>query len=444
MYKIVFVFLFVMSCYYLPAQTIGGQMIGLAGKHVVLEGYKGDRTYVIGKTKANAAGQFTIPYAQNQFGIGVLSAGQNAQLPVLLHGENIVLSGKNLDDATTVKVTSGAENELFAQYNVEQALRNKALDAWAFLDDLYYKEPFLANRGQALSSAQQVIIDELERLRLQEQQFIQSIPKDSYLSWFLNTKKLITSVETVVKYRPEYAENILRVFRQFNYADKRLYKSGLLGSAVGNYFWLIKNTDTTAAQKNAAAKAAIDQIYAQLAGNNEQMAEMTDFLITLFMQQGLDDFAEYLATKILGEETCTLNDNVQDKLESYRKMKVGNVAPNITFENSTSLYDLQSEQTMVVFWASWCPHCQEEMPKVNTWAKANPTSRVIAISLDDDKAAYETAIKEYPELQHHTDLKKWNGKAVNDYYVYGTPTFILLDKDKTIVGKYASFDAMKK
>jgi hypothetical protein len=26
-----------------------------------------------------------------------------------------------------------------------------------------------------------------------------------------------------------------------------------------------------------------------------------------------------------------------------------------------------------------------------------------------------------------TDLKKWNGKAAKDYFVYGTPTFILLD-----------------
>ena len=86
----------------------------------------------------------------------------------------------------------------------------------------------------------------------------------------------------------------------------------------------------------------------------------------------------------------------------------------------------------------------EEMPKLNAWAAANPNTKVVAISLDEDQAAYETTIQQFPNIFHHTDLKKWEGKAVNDYFVYGTPTFIVLDKDKKIVGKYASFEGVEK
>lgn len=86
----------------------------------------------------------------------------------------------------------------------------------------------------------------------------------------------------------------------------------------------------------------------------------------------------------------------------------------------------------------------EELPKLNEWALANPLTKVVAISLDNDKTAYETAIQKFPALIHDTDFKKWDGKAVTDYYVYGTPTFIVLDKDKNILGKYADFKAIEK
>ena len=138
-------------------------------------------------------------------------------------------------------------------------------------------------------------------------------------------------------------------------------------------------------------------------------------------------------------------------MAGYAAMKEGNQAPNIIFEkqiNSSSalavgLYNIKSEQTLVVFWASWCPHCMEEMPKLNEWAKNNPNTKVIAISLDEDKTAYENAISNFTNLSHYCDFKKWNSKAVKDYYIYGTPTFILLDKDKKIVGKYSSFEQVK-
>lgn len=85
----------------------------------------------------------------------------------------------------------------------------------------------------------------------------------------------------------------------------------------------------------------------------------------------------------------------------------------------------------------------EELPKINDWAVANPSTKVIAISLDEDKTAYETAIQKLPLLIHDCDFKKWEGKAVTDYYVYGTPTFIVLDKDKNILGKFPEFEQLK-
>ena len=109
-----------------------------------------------------------------------------------------------------------------------------------------------------------------------------------------------------------------------------------------------------------------------------------------------------------------------------------------------NLGDFKGKKVFVNLWASWCPHCMEELPKLNEWAVVNPKTKVVAISLDDDKTAYETTIQKFPALIHDTDLKKWEGKAVTDYFVYGTPTFIVLDKDKNIVDKYSDFKSIEK
>lgn len=38
------------------------------------------------------------------------------------------------------------------------------------------------------------------------------------------------------------------------------------------------------------------------------------------------------------------------------------------------------------------------------------------------------------------DYKKWESAAVSDYYIYGLPTFTVLDKGHKIVGKYALWE----
>jgi len=43
-------------------------------------------------------------------------------------------------------------------------------------------------------------------------------------------------------------------------------------------------------------------------------------------------------------------------------------------------------------------------------------------------------------MLHSCDYKKWKSAAVSDYYIYGSPTFIVLDKDHKIVGKYALWE----
>lgn len=198
-------------------------------------------------------------------------------------------------------------------------------------------------------------------------------------------------------------------------------------------------------EMNAGFIKSVDTIMKKFSGSEATKQFAIKYLQLGFKEIGNEKVLQYIDQKYQHIiEQC--NDNTGEKSEfekrmaGYQAMKIGSQSPNITFTNNSTLYDIQSELTLVVFWASWCPHCMEELPKINTWAAEHPNTKVVAISLDDDQTAYETVIKEHQNLMHNTDLKRWEGKAVNDYYIYGTPTLVLLDKDKKIVGKYSKFE----
>ena len=90
---------------------------------------------------------------------------------------------------------------------------------------------------------------------------------------------------------------------------------------------------------------------------------------------------------------------------------------------------------MVIFFAAgWCGHCQTELPKlVEIYKHWNAYGvEVVLVSLDETQSAFESFASAFPFISI-TDLKKWEGKAVTDYYVFGTPTLFLLDQEKKIV-----------
>jgi thiol-disulfide isomerase/thioredoxin len=133
------------------------------------------------------------------------------------------------------------------------------------------------------------------------------------------------------------------------------------------------------------------------------------------------------------------------QLETYRAMKKGNKAPEIIFKgtlvqsgksaaNVAKLSAVPAQQTLVVFGASWCPSCKEEMPKIaENYAKWKSKGlEVVFISLDIEEKEFTEFVKNYPFLSF-CDFKKWESKPVQDYYVFGTPTLFLLDSNQTIL-----------
>jgi hypothetical protein len=182
----------------LTAQTITGNLSQLAKQEIKVEGFNGLETYSIAKTTLDEKGNFSVSYTKEDKGIGYLTSADNKPLFVILSGEDITLQGETLRFLETIKITKGVENKAFETYAKNHPKREQALSAWVYLENLYRTDSLFSIQ----KSPSQAIQKEKKRIHQEDAAFLASLPKDSYVKWFLPIRKLVSSVSAVAQYRP--------------------------------------------------------------------------------------------------------------------------------------------------------------------------------------------------------------------------------------------------
>ena len=427
---------------WVTAQTISGNLSLLVNQPIKLEGFNGFKTYSIANTNIDEKGNFSLSYSKADEGVGYLMSADNKPLFVILSGENIELVGNDLSSREYLKIIKGSENRFFETYSQEQPRREQTLSAWAYLEKIYQRDSlFLVQKTPA-----NAIVEEKKRIKNEEQIFLNMLPAKSYVKWFLPVRKMVSNVSVVAQYRTDEIAATLSAFRALDYTDQRLYKSGLVKDAIESQFWLIENSGKSLDSVFIEMKTSIDSMMIYLVKDEKKLNEVADFLFDLLEKHSLFQASEYLALKVLNEVSCTINNDLAKQLETYRAMKKGNIAPDIFLKDNVKareyvgkkppqkLSDFNSKYTVVVFGASTCPKCKEELPEIarqyQKWKGQGV--EVVYVSLDEDLAAYNDFVKDFPFVAT-CDLKKWEGQIVKDYYVFGTPTMFLLDQKRKIL-----------
>ena len=421
------------------AQIISGNLSQQGGQEIKLEGFNGLKTYLIASAQINEKGTFKLIYNQSDYGVGYLKIADGKPLIVILSTENIELVGQTLSNTETLSIVKGKENQAFERYAKEHPRREQVITAWDYLDKFYSVDTLFSSQKKTSKKIQ----EELKRIKNEDLAYIESLPKNSYVRWFLPTRKLVSSVATIAQYRPSEIPESILAFRNLDYCDPRLYKSGLYRDAIEGHFWLLENSGKPLDSIAQEMKISIDAMMVKLITNEKIYNEVTSYLFDLLEQHSLFQASEYLALKILNEKSCTVDSDKARQLETYRAMKKGNIAPDMVFDttyfaNNTAtlhqLSDIKTPYTVVVFGASWCPKCKEELPEINKlynkW-KSNGIE-VVFIALDEDKESFTSFASGFP-FPSYSDFKKWDSKIVTDYYVFATPTLFLLNNKREIV-----------
>ena len=408
-------------------------------QEIRLEGFDGLNTYEIAKMVTDDKGNFSLSYSESDYGVGYLISSDQKPFILILSGEEIEIKGESLTKPESIRIINSQENLLFEKYAKEHPRREQVLSAWDYLEKIYASDTLFSDRNRPY----QAINEEINRIKQEDQKFLENLPENSYVSWFLPVKKLISSVSVIAQNRPKEITPTIDFFRTLDYTDPRLYKSGLFRDAIESHFWLLENSGKTLDQVFAEMKISIDVMNDNLIQDEKKYNEVMDYLFDILERQSLFEASEYLALKVLNQESCSVDADLANQLETYRAMKIGNVAPDFVFsgdlignlgKSEKKLSDIKSEYKLVFFAASWCPKCTEEIPQLlplhNKWKSQG--IEVVGVSLDEDKESFINFFGQLPFISM-CDYKKWDGIVVNKYFVSSTPTMFLLDKDLKII-----------
>jgi thiol-disulfide isomerase/thioredoxin len=254
-----------------------------------------------------------------------------------------------------------------------------------------------------------------------------------------------TAQNLIVNTSPKETQSSINIFKNINFSDPQLYSSGLVFSIIERQFWALQKSGLDDATKLKELNTSVDIILDSVKKNEKLYNDLTKYLFQYFEKYSLFTASEYIALKALNQKEVTLNTALVNKLESYRKMRVGNIAPNfelvgdvfkngVAVKNAIRLADINAKYKLVIFGGSWCSQCRSEMiqllPRYNNWK--SKWLEVVFISLDTDKKEFENFTASFP-FYSACDYKKWETQAAKDYYVSSSPTIFLLDSNNKII-----------
>ena len=440
----VFLILFLLSFTVIQTtaqNSIVGNFSSIKGQSIRLMGYQGPEVYSIDSSQVDPQGNFELHYSNANLGMGYLVSSEGSPYMVVLEKGKVQLTGNTPADASSIVINNGEQNKLFVQYALAHGKREQALSAWVYLKNLYGSDTLFKNHLDSKLS----ITSEINNLNKADNDFLNGLPAASFMNWYLPVRKLVSDIQAVANSRPQEIPATTMAFRSINYAHPQLYTSGLFSELLERQFWLIQNSGLDQASQIKEINTSVDFILSSVSKNEKLYNEFTKYLFQYFEKNSLFDASAHLALKALNQKEVILNNSLAFKLESYRKMKVGNTAPEFEFKgdvivnrelanNVKRLSDIKSKYKLVVFGGSWCPQCKAEtiqlIMRYNKW-KAKDVA-VVMVSLDTDKKALQDFASDFPYTLV-CDYKKWDTQAAKDYYVSSSPTLFLLDSNNKII-----------
>lgn len=135
------------------------------------------------------------------------------------------------------------------------------------------------------------------------------------------------------------------------------------------------------------------------------------------------------------------NDDGGDEDSKYATelLQVGDTPPDITTltdiegDGVDPIANNSGKYIVLDFWASWCPDCRQEMPKMKALYEKYATDDIVfvGISFDTTKEALVTYCADnaiaWPQ---YSEFKKWKETTISkDFNINWIPTIYLIDPD---------------
>ena len=240
-----------------------------------------------------------------------------------------------------------------------------------------------------------------------------------------------------------------------NFDDDDLIYSDAFTSKTIEYLTYYRNPQLPKELLEKEFMNSVDTILTKAKVNSIVYQHIVEYLISGFKKFGFDNVIDYIVDNyVIKDDLCLdekLANTIERRIQQARNFKIGNIVPDISIQDSSGslieLYKINSDKTLIIFYASWCPHCQSLLPKICDLYKNQKGKKfeVFAVSIDTSKEDWLSFVEtNNMNWINVSDLKGWDSIAATDYFIYATPTMFLINNDNEIIGIPKTYEELKK
>lgn len=441
---LVFYVLFFLSINFSFAQEIIIKAANSAGK-AALFSLSGEKVFFEDSVHiTNQTYQFDLK--NNHYGLYRIIFNNNKWLDFIYNNENIRIETDINHTLDSLQIIESRTNEIYYEFkkvNLEfkskTDLLHLVLARYNYLDDYYYltKEKLLKTQEEY-----QYYIN------LTSQQ-----NPGSFISKYIHSSQLpLLDINFTPAQQLEYLKNHSLDFVDFT-NDELIYSDAFTNKTI-EYLSYYRNPQLPKDLLEKEFMLAVDSILNRTKVNEIVYKHIVEYMLDGFKKYGFDNVINYIVDNyVIKDDICLdakLKTALDRRINQSRYFKVGYKVPDFTLPdqkgNLISLENVKAERVLIVFYASWCPHCKLLLPQINELYKKQNSKpfEVVAISLDTIKSDWQNFVNDNNlNWINVCDLKGWDGKTAIEYHIYATPTTFLVDKNRNLQKIITDFEDLK-
>ncbi len=402
---------------------INGEIQGYENQDILVRIFTGPSDKLINKLTTDKHGKFSVKIPEKYSGIVRLTTSSGtASIEILSDNENVSFTTIYENNAFSELAFSEGKTAIgFQEYLNFEGFNDLKMNIFPVIKSLYSKE----------DKFYQTVVEEEERINK-----LNPVTDLALLKYYIQTNDLANAQ---VEGKPAAEIHKTKILNKLITDNTYLEGSGLMSKLVLDYLRYSVVGATSQEEINSTIEKEIDELLTDADLETPRGQNVLSSIFLVLPQEQFSTLLEKYYAKA-NALTCEITDELKASLTAHNTIVPGNQVPNIIFKSPVkgykSLYDVKAEKKIVIFWASWCPACQDEMPFVKEYYRnfKQNGGEIISISLDFDEAAFKEATKDF-EWVNYTELLHWDTQGIIEFGVTSTPTLFLLDKDNKLIKK---------
>jgi len=425
---------------------VEGSISGYLNKPLLLLEYFGDKHTLVDSARTDGNGWFSFEIQKlSPPGLYSLAAGNSPLFNFIYNGENVVIK-YDPSAFTPPEFIESIENQVYYDYLQEKDVYEQKTDM--LIDVLrYYPE-----QDSFRLYADRHYLNLQAEFKAYTDRMIKTYPA-TLVSHIMKSDRPV-SYPGNMQWENYISYNQKHFLDEVDFSDTLLINTNVVTAKAIDYLsYYSINSQNKELQEDFFIQA-VDSILHKAMASPQVYDFLMQYLIEGFEMYGFDRVISHIANNYEPANTCVNEERkseLEKRVENLRRLAVGNIAPDIQFKNgdeiNSGLSGIDSDLTVVLFWASWCPHCNQMMPYLKEIYEDEslPDFEILAISIDTSASDYNQALALHaPGWINYTDLKGWDSKPAVDYSIYATPTMFLLDKNRKILARPVTVNELRK